>query len=152
MESQYCCCIEHRLGSIIIGFVVIIESFFALPVHRDWDTVINVIFGVSSGVAVLIGIYKSHKECILLYLGIEIVHISVLFISGVSVFVKSSKLLDVTVFRNDANESQLMFLGFLYLICCVINGYFWVRIYELYKIFDEYATLPYLVDVQNIKK
>ena len=152
MESQFCCCVERRLGSIIVGFVVIIESFFALPVHTDWDTVINVIFGVSSGSAVLIGIYKSQKECILLYLGIEIVHISVLFISSITVFVKSSKLLEVTVIANLANESQLLFLGSLYLFFFVLNAYFWVRIYQLYKIFDEYATLPYLVDVQNMKR
>ena len=151
MERQYCCFIERRFAAVIIGFTVITEAYFGLPVHLDWDTISNLILGHIAGVALLLGIYQSKKEYILIYLGVEIVHISVLFISCISEFAESSKVLNIRVHWNEPSESALMFLGFLYSILWVLHIFFWWSIYQLFKIFDEYARIPYLVDLQNIK-
>ena len=151
MERQYCCFIERRFAAVIIGFTVITEAYFGLPVHLDWDTISNLILGHIAGVALLLGIYQSKKEYILIYLGVEIVHIFVLFISCISAFAESSKVLNTRFHWNEASESALMFLGFLYLILWMLHIFFWWSIYQLFKIFDEYARIPYLVDLQNIK-
>ena len=151
MERQYCCFIERRFAAVIIGFTVITEAYFGLPVQLDWDTISNLILGHIAGVVVLLGIYQSKKEYILIYLGVEIVHIFVLFISCISAFAESSKIVDVRFHWNEPSESALIFLGFLYLILWVLHIFFWRAMYTLYKIFDEYARIPYLVDLQNMK-
>ena len=151
MERQYCCCIERRLAAVIIGFTVITETYIGLPIHLDWDTISNLLLGHISGVILLLGIYQSKKEYVLIYLGVEIVHIFVLFISMIYAFVESSNIVETSFYWSDhASHSALMFLGFLYLICWFLHIYFWHAIYQLYKIFDEYAKIPYLVDLQNM--
>ena len=152
MERQYCCFIERRLSAIIIGFTVITETYLGLPVHLDWDTISNLILGHISGVSLLLGIYQSKKEYIVMYLGVEIVHIFVLFISSISAFADSSNIVNTNFYWNQASESALIFLGFLYLAIWVLHIFLWRSIYHLYKIFDEYSKIPYLVDLQNMQQ
>ena len=152
MERQYCCFIERRFSAVIIGFTVIIEGYLGLPVHVDWDTIINIILGHIAGVSLLLGIINSKKGYVLMFLGVEIVHNFVLFISSMSAFAESSKIVNTNFHWNQANESDYIFLGFLYLILLVLHIFFWLSVYQLYKIFDEYAKIPYLVDLQNIQK
>ena len=148
VDKQYCCWIERRLGCIIIGFVVIIETFLTLPIHRDWDTISNMVLGLVSGVAVIVGAFKSYENGIILYLAVEIVHIIVLIIAAVSAFVESSEVLDNSIYGHHGSQKSLLFLGWLYCIFCCLNTYFWFRVYQLYKIFDEYSTIPSLETVE----
>ena len=152
MERQYCCFIERRFSAIIIGFTVITEGYLGLPVHVDWDTISNLILGHIAGVSLLLGIINSKKGYVMMFLGVEIVHNFVLFIASISAFAESSKIVNTNFHWNQASESDYIFLGFLYLILWVLHIFFWLSIYQLYKIFDEYAKIPYLVDLQNIQK
>ena len=146
MEQQHCCCVERRLGCIVIGFCVIWETIVCFPVHTEWDTICNGVLGVSAGIVLLVGMYKSNKEWILIYLAIEIVHIFALFISSISVFSESS---NVRAVGDHPTHGELVYLGWLYLVFCALNSYFWYRVYQLYKIFNEYSTVSSLFDVNS---
>ena len=148
MEKQYCCWIERRLGCIIIGFVMIIETWFTLPIHRDWDTISNSVVGVLAGVALLVGAFMSYEKGILAYLAIEIIHIVVMLISAFCAFVESSKILEDSLYGHHGSKSSMEFLGCLYFIFCGLNIYLWFRVYQFYKIFDQYALIPSLQTVE----
>ena len=156
MEQQYCCCIERRLGCLIVGFVVIIETFLALPVHTAWDTVSNTILGVISGTALIVGVYQSNKSFVLAYLGVQVVQCTALLVASISTFVDSSRYFEMPFCLNHASQSGLEVLGWMYIIFFIvirIFGCVFISCTEYSTsilIFQAYSVLPQITS--EVKK
>ena len=135
LQPQYCCWIELRLGCIIAGFIGVILAFITLAIHIHWDTCCNVILSCVCGISIISGAFRYHKESLLVYLSVEIIHIVVMSIGAIDNWLEMDE-------NQKEEKDKMLYLGFVYVFFIFIHLYFWKCAYRLYKRYKSYRFLP----------
>ena len=53
--NEYCCCVDLRVGVVVIGILEILKGLACLVFTIDWDTVLTAIAYVVAGICIIIG-------------------------------------------------------------------------------------------------
>ena len=92
MVKNFCCCIELRIGCIMIAVVGIILALIGIGLNRTWGSILGVILGIFANCFLLYsaaytkGSTKSRRITALTYVGFLLLSIIFLIIQAVLIF------------------------------------------------------------------
>ena len=116
MFQNCCCCIDLRVGTIIIAILEIIGGLCNLAGGRDWDNIVVVCASAVAGICLLYGAIRCQQIPILINL---ICHMTaILFWS--------------TIVCLDYVELKIT-EGVLYLMIVFLSLYFWLCVFSFYR-------------------
>jgi len=90
--KNFCCCIELRIGCIMIAVIGIILVFIGIGLNQTWGTILGVILGIFANCFLLYsaaytkGSIKSRRITALTYVGFLLLSIIFLIIQAVLIF------------------------------------------------------------------
>ena len=139
-----CCCIDLRIGAMIIAILNILEGLSTFGMKLDWYVILGAITAVLSGICLLYGSIKYHETTTIIHLIFSMMSVVIYVISAIFLLVGAGAFesagMDENAARLNGNGDVykaaggiLATVGSIFLIFALVQLYFWLCIFSFLK-------------------
>ena len=137
MVKNFCCCIELRIGCIMIAVVGIILALIGVGLNQQWGTILGVVIGIFANCFLLYsaaytkGSTKSRRMTALTYIVFVLLSTIFLIIQAILIFTNDDNINDWngTFHWNEYVSSWLANI----IILILLDLYFMLVVYSFYQ-------------------
>ena len=126
--KKCCCCLDLRIGCLIIGVLQILGGLGNFKPPLEWYTIITAIVNIVAGACLLFGAIKYNPIGTLINLITTAIAVIFVFIVAIMAFVVAGAL-------GSHSDEFLVYIiaGAVYLVAVAIEIYLWLCIFSFYK-------------------
>ena len=130
--DKCCCCVELRVGTIVIAILQIIGGLGNLGAGQGWNNIIGMIMGVAAGACLLYGAIAYNPTATLVNLIFSMIGIVFCVIIAIIAF---ASIAAIPKHNPNAGASTGVAIGagVSFLIVAAVEVYFWICVYSFYK-------------------